>query len=46
MWTTEGYDSIKAIKDGNEVIEELDERITGRYTLEDIINPETGEVIS
>ena len=33
------------IKDGNEVIEELDERLHGRYTAEDIINPKTGEVI-
>ena len=36
---------IKALKDGNEVIEELYDRIVGRYTLEDVINPETGEVI-
>ena len=31
---------IFAIKDGNEVIEELYDRIVGRYTLEDIVNPE------
>ena len=36
---------IKALKDGNEVIEELYDRIVGRYTLEDVINPETGEMI-
>ena len=34
------------IKEGNEVIEELEERLTGRYTAEDIIHPKTGEVIS
>ena len=34
-----------AIKDGNQVIEKLAERLEGRYPLEDIINPETKEVI-
>ena len=29
-------DMFAEIKDGNEVIEELDERIYGRYTAEDI----------
>ena len=28
---------VSEIKDGNEVIEELAERLTGRYTAEDII---------
>ena len=37
---------LTAIKDGNQVIESLEERITGRYPLEDIINPETKEVIA
>ena len=36
---------ISAFKDGNEVIEELYDRIVGRYTLEAIVNPETGDVI-
>ncbi|GKX28464.1 DNA-directed RNA polymerase subunit beta' [Vallitalea longa] len=36
---------IKAFKDGNEVIESLQERITGRWSVEEIKNPETGEVI-
>lgn len=36
---------IAAFKDGNEVIEELYDRIVGRYTLEAITNPETGETI-
>ncbi len=34
-----------AIKDGNEVIEELYDRIVGRYTLDAIVNPNTGEII-
>jgi len=33
------------IKDGNEVIEKLENRVVGRIALEDIINPVTGEVI-
>ena len=33
------------IKDGNEVIESLAERIAGRYTIESIVHPETGEVL-
>ena len=35
-----------AIKDGNEVIEELYDRIVGRYTIDAIVNPDTGEVIA
>ncbi|GAA0789314.1 DNA-directed RNA polymerase subunit beta' [Hathewaya limosa] len=42
--TTEGY-LVKEIKEGNEMIETLTERLTGRYTSEDIINPSTGEII-
>lgn len=33
------------IKDGNEIIESLAERIVGRYTVEPIVNPETGEIL-
>ena len=36
---------IKAFMDGNEVIEDLDERITGRYIAETITDPDTGEVV-
>ncbi|NLP13076.1 MAG: DNA-directed RNA polymerase subunit beta' [Clostridium sp.] len=36
---------VSDIKDGNEVIEELNERLMGRYTAENIAHPETGEVI-
>ena len=36
---------ITAIKEGNEVIEDLYDRIVGRYTIDPIVNPNTGEVI-
>ena len=34
---------IFAIKDGNEVIEEIQDRIIGRYTIDPIVDPKTGE---
>ncbi|CAB1261548.1 DNA-directed RNA polymerase subunit beta' [Clostridium sp. MT-14] len=42
--THEGYD-ITEIKEGNEVIESLSERLTGRYSAEDIKDPKTGDVL-
>ncbi|NLC66200.1 MAG: DNA-directed RNA polymerase subunit beta' [Clostridium sp.] len=36
---------VEAVRDGNEIIESLRERLTGRYALEDIINPKTKEVM-
>ncbi len=39
------YMEIKGFYDGNEVIEDLGERITGRFIAEDIIDPDTGEVV-
>ena len=36
---------IKAFMDGNEMIEDLEERITGRYIAETITDPDTGEVV-
>ena len=33
------------IKDGNQLIEQLQERLIGRYPVNDIINPKTNEVI-
>ena len=42
--TTETTETF-AIKDGNEVIEVLYDRIVGRYTIDSIVNPTTGEVI-
>lgn len=34
------------VKDGNEIIEGLQERLVGRYTIEPVIHPTTGEVIA
>ena len=42
--TDEGLE-VYEIKDGNQVIEPLQERLIGRYPLHDIINPKTKEVI-
>src|SRR5690606_5980414 len=42
---TDQYLLVKAFKDGREVIEDLKDRLDGRYAFEDIIHPETGEVI-
>ena len=39
------YMEIKAFTDGKEIIESLEERITGRYIAETITDPETGEVV-
>ncbi len=36
---------ISDIKDGNQIIEKLQERLEGRYALEDIIDPKTKEII-
>ncbi len=36
---------LEDIKDGNQVVEKLEERLEGRYPLNDIVHPETGEVI-
>ncbi|MBN2851475.1 MAG: DNA-directed RNA polymerase subunit beta' [Clostridia bacterium] len=36
---------VKAIYDGGEIIETLKERIVGRYTVNEIVNPATGEII-
>ena len=43
--THEGID-VEAITDGNRVIEELAERLTGRYPCEDVVNPKTGELLA
>ncbi|MEW8955981.1 DNA-directed RNA polymerase subunit beta' [Clostridium sp.] len=42
--TKEGYE-VSEIKEGNEVIEALSERLSGRYSAHDIVHPETGEVL-
>lgn len=36
---------VGVIKDGTEVIEKLEERLEGRYTMEDVVNPQTKEVM-
>lgn len=43
--THEGIE-VYDIKDGNQVVEKLEERLIGRYPLEDIINPDTKEVLA
>lgn len=42
--TTDGF-TVTEIREGNELIESLTERLTGRYSAQEIVNPETGEVI-
>ena len=42
--TNEGL-MLEDIKDGNQIVEKLEERLEGRYPLNDITNPETGELI-
>ena len=39
------YMEIKAFTDGQETIESLEERLTGRYIAETITDPDTGEVV-
>ena len=36
---------VSEIKDGNEIIEKLEDRLIGRYANVDVVHPETGEVI-
>jgi DNA-directed RNA polymerase subunit beta' len=36
---------VEDIKDGNQVIEPLQERLVGRYVVEEVKHPETGEVL-
>ena len=42
---TDEYIEIEDIKDGNQVIEKLHERLVGRFPFEDIKDPTTGELI-
>ena len=37
---------VEEIKEGSEVVEQLAERLTGRYTAEDVFHPETGELLA
>ena len=36
---------VEEIKDGNQVLEKLDERLVGRYLVEDLYHPETKELL-
>ena len=42
---TRDYMVASDIVDGTEIVEKLQDRLVGRYTVEDVINPQTGEVI-
>ncbi|MBQ8840145.1 MAG: DNA-directed RNA polymerase subunit beta' [Clostridia bacterium] len=42
---TRDYMVMSDIVDGGEIVESIKDRILGRYTVEDIVNPATGEVI-
>ena len=42
---TDQFLLVKAFKDGNEVIEDLKDRIEGKHAFEDIVNPASGEII-
>ena len=42
---TDEYLNVKAFTDGKEMIEELRDRVEGRYAFEDIVNPNSGETI-
>ena len=43
--TNEGI-YVEDIKDGNQVLEKLDERLVGRFPLEVVKHPETGEILA
>ena len=36
---------VEEIRDGNQVLEKIDERLVGRYLIEDLYNPETKELL-
>lgn len=42
--TEEGL-HVEAIREGTDIIETIRERLTGRYALEDVLHPETGELL-
>lgn len=42
---TEGYLVVSDIKDGNELIEGIEDRVLGRVLADDIVNPKNGEVL-
>ena len=42
--STDGYE-VEEIREGNEIIEPLSERLSGRYSAQDIIDPKTKELL-
>ncbi len=42
---TDEYIEVEDIKDGNQIIEKLHERLIGRYVFEDVVDPKTKKVI-
>ena len=42
--TDEGH-TVRTIRDGKEILEELEERLIGRYAFEDVINPKDSSII-
>ena len=42
---TEGYITVAPVVDGGDVVAPLSERVLGRTTAEDVINPQTGDLI-
>lgn len=42
--TDQGH-TVRTIRDGKEILEELEERLVGRYAFEDIENPKDGSII-
>ncbi len=42
--TDQGH-TVRTIRDGKEILEELEERLVGRYAFEDIVNPKDGSII-
>ena len=42
---TNEYIEVTDIKDGNQIIEKLHERLVGRYAYENVVNPQTGDLI-
>lgn len=42
--TDQGH-TVRTIRDGKEILEELEERLVGRYAFEDILNPKDGSII-
>lgn len=43
---TDRHIELQAFMDGNEVIESLEERLSGRYLSEDVVSKETGEILA